>query len=75
MSLRKPDSNRQPLKPVVLRQFWQLALWAESNGRNGRGTQPGDVDYTVSTTRFTTHGIVTIAAHRKIWPMPNWAYA
>ncbi len=33
---------------------WRYGL--KANGATGDGTQPGDVDYTVSTTRFTTHG-------------------
>ncbi|HCS2981303.1 TPA: TonB-dependent receptor, partial [Shigella flexneri] len=33
---------------------WRYGL--KATGATGDGTQPGDVDYTVSTTRFTTHG-------------------
>ncbi|MDM9318261.1 TonB-dependent receptor, partial [Escherichia coli] len=33
---------------------WRYGL--KATGAMGDGTQPGDVDYTVSTTRFTTHG-------------------
>lgn len=33
---------------------WRYGL--KATGATGDGTQPGDVDYTVATTRFTTHG-------------------
>ncbi|OPN17532.1 TonB-dependent receptor PqqU [Salmonella enterica] len=37
----------------------------KATGAMGDGTQPGDVDYTVSTTRFTTHGYRDHSGARK----------
>lgn len=42
---------------------WRYAL--KATGAMGDGTQPGDVDYTVSTTRFTTHGYRDHSGARK----------
>lgn len=52
---------------------WRYGL--KATGALGDGTQRGDVDYTVSTTRFTTHGYRDRSSAQKIWPMPNWACA
>ncbi len=43
---------------------WRYGL--KATGATGDGTQPGDVDYTVATTRLRPTAIVTIVAHRKI---------
>ncbi|EMQ6666953.1 TonB-dependent receptor, partial [Salmonella enterica] len=42
---------------------WRYGL--KATGAMGDGTQPGDVDYTVSTTRFTTHGYRDHSGARK----------
>lgn len=42
---------------------WRYGL--KATGAVGDGTQPGDVDYTVSTTRFTTHGYRDHSGARK----------
>ena len=47
----------------------------KATGATGDGTQPGDVDYTVSTTRFTTHGYRDHEWRTEKFVMPNWAYA
>jgi iron complex outermembrane receptor protein len=44
----------------------------KATGAVGDGTHAGDVDYTVSTNRFTTHGY---RDHSARWPTPNWACA
>lgn len=43
---------------------WRYGL--KATGATGDGTQPGDVDYTVSTTRFTTHGYRDHSGAQKI---------
>lgn len=52
---------------------WRYGL--KATGALGDGTQRGDVDYTVSTTRFTTHGYRDRSSAQKSGPMPNWACA
>ncbi|MFT7830334.1 TonB-dependent receptor PqqU [Salmonella enterica] len=42
---------------------WRYGL--KATGAMGDGTQPGDMDYTVSTTRFTTHGYRDHSGARK----------
>ena len=47
----------------------------KATGAMGDGTHAGDVDYTVSTTRFTTKGYRDHSGARKISLTPNWVYA
>lgn len=56
MSVLKQGVSRPPLKPAAITVVLALALRFKGHRALGDGTQPGDVDYTVSTTRFTTHG-------------------
>lgn len=42
---------------------WRYGL--KASGTTGTGQQPGDVDYTVSSTRFTTHGFRDDSSARK----------
>ncbi|SUH15631.1 TonB-dependent receptor YncD [Salmonella enterica subsp. enterica] len=66
MSPPKPGDNRPPLRPAAYYGSygsWRYGL--KATGAMGDGTQSGDVDYTVSTTRFTTHGYRDHSGARK----------
>lgn len=72
------ETGRQPPTLEASSYYGSYGSWRyglKATGAMGDGTQPGDVDYTVSTTRFTTHGYRDHSGARKIWLMPNWACA
>lgn len=53
------ETGRQPPTLEASSYYGSYGSWRyglKATGAMGDGTQPGDVDYTVSTTRFTTHG-------------------
>ncbi len=68
--------NRQPAADhrgqQLLRQLRHRHYGLKATGAVGDGTRAGDVDYTVSTNRFTTHGSRDHSgARKKISPTPN----
>ncbi len=66
---RQPPAARRVAATTAVME--KLARYGpKATGAMGDGF--GGVDYTVSTTRFTTHGC---GRARKIWLMPNWACA
>ncbi|HCB2601351.1 TPA: TonB-dependent receptor [Citrobacter koseri] len=53
------ETGRQPPTIEASSYYGSFGSWRygmKATGAMGDGTQAGDVDYTVSTTRFTTHG-------------------
>lgn len=55
----KTETGRQPTTLEASSYYGSYGSWrygTKATGAVGDGTQPGDVNYTVSTTRFTTHG-------------------
>lgn len=53
------ETGRQPPMIEASSYYGSFGSWRygmKATGAMGDGTQAGDVDYTVSTTRFTTHG-------------------
>lgn len=53
------ETGREPPTIEASSYYGSFGTWRyglKAIGALGDGTQPGDVDYTVSTTRFTTHG-------------------
>ncbi|MGK9175355.1 TonB-dependent receptor [Yokenella regensburgei] len=55
----KTETGRQPTTLEASSYYGSYGSWrygTKATGVVGDGTQPGDVDYTVSTTRFITHG-------------------
>jgi len=62
------ETGRQPTTIEASSYYGSYGSWrygTKASGAVGDGTQPGDVDYTVSTTRFTTHGYRDSSAARK----------
>ncbi|EBY3496517.1 TonB-dependent receptor [Salmonella enterica subsp. enterica serovar Enteritidis] len=58
------ETGRQPPTLEASSYYGSYGSW-RATGAMGDGTQPGDVDYTVSTTRFTTHGYRDHSGARK----------
>lgn len=53
------ETGRQPATLEASSYYGSFGSWRygmKATGAVGDGTQPGDVDYTVSTSRFATHG-------------------
>lgn len=53
------QTGRQPTELEASSYYGSYGSWrygTKASGAVGDGTQPGDVDYTVSSTRFVTHG-------------------
>ena len=62
------ETGRQPTTVEASSYYGSYGSWRygmKATGAMGDGTQPGDVDYTVSTTRFTTHGYRDHSGARK----------
>ncbi|EEJ1959945.1 TonB-dependent receptor [Salmonella enterica] len=62
------ETGRQPPTLEASSYYGSYGSWRyglKATGAMGDGTQPGDVDYTVSTTRFTTHGYRDHSGARK----------
>ncbi|ECI2562462.1 TonB-dependent receptor [Salmonella enterica] len=62
------ETGRQPPALEASSYYGSYGSWRyglKATGAMGDGTQPGDVDYTVSTTRFTTHGYRDHSGARK----------
>lgn len=55
----KTETGEAPPTIEVSSYYGSFGTWRyglKASGATGDGTQPGDVNYTVSSTRFTTHG-------------------
>ncbi|EOC0280089.1 TonB-dependent receptor plug domain-containing protein, partial [Cronobacter sakazakii] len=64
----KTETGEQPAKIEAgtwYGSYGSVRYGLKASGATGDGTQAGDVDYTVSTTRFTTHGYRDHSGARK----------
>ena len=64
----KTETGAQPPKIEASTWYGSYGSWRyglKATGATGDGTQAGDVDYSVSTTRFTTHGYRDHSGARK----------
>src|SRR5690606_31775144 len=62
------ETGKQPNTIEASSYYGSFGSWRygmKATGAMGDGTQPGDVDYTVSTTRFTTKGYRDHSGARK----------
>lgn len=69
------ETGRQPPTIEASSYYGSFGSWRygmKATGAMGDGTQAGDVDYTVSTTRFTTHGFRDRSSAQRIWLTQNW---
>lgn len=60
--------GQQPDRVAASTDYGSFGSWRyglKASGATGDGSQPGDVDYTVSTNRFTTHGFRDHSGTRK----------
>ncbi|HKS33066.1 MAG TPA: TonB-dependent receptor plug domain-containing protein, partial [Enterobacteriaceae bacterium] len=62
------QKGQQPDRVQASTDYGSFGSWrygVKASGATGDGSQPGDVDYTVSTNRFTTHGYRDHSSARK----------
>jgi iron complex outermembrane receptor protein len=72
------QTGTQPPTVEASSYYGSFGTWhygMKATGAVGDGSHAGDVDYTVSTNRFTTMAIAITAARAKIWRTPNWGCA